>query len=383
MRRNMEGSPSMEGVGARRSVPGSGGPPSVPFGSRIGIRGGLSCSVEVMPEPRTLASRIARRENAEFVGRSANCWSPRPCSSRTRPPASCSSTAPAGSVRASCCARSAAVVIAPAGRRSRSTRVTCRPCRTPSSRRCAGAWKSERPLVLIDTYERMSALGGYLRSTLLPSLPAGAVVVVGGRDAPEPGWFEGGWETVALELALAPLSERERARCSPATGCDDARAAARSRAGQAACRWRCGSARPPLATTRVDARASGALRRICGGCPRPRSSSPTVRARVRRARGHSRAAGRRPARARRRAALRWLAGCAFADARAGGVTLHELVRRPLRAELQRARTDLRARVAVSLHSRALGDQLTIDLADLVEDPAVRAGYSWDGASTTT
>ena len=33
------------------------------------------------------------------------------------------------------------------------------------------------------------------------------------------------------------------------------------------------------------------------------------------------------------AALRWLAGCAFADERAGGVTLHELVRRPYRAEL--------------------------------------------------
>ena len=35
------------------------------------------------------------------------------------------------------------------------------------------------------------------------------------------------------------------------------------------------------------------------------------------------------------AALRWLAGCAFADARPGGVTLHELVRRPLRAALER------------------------------------------------
>ena len=37
-------------------------------------------------------------------------------------------------------------------------------------------------------------------------------------------------------------------------------------------------------------------------------------------------------------------------------------------------------MADSLHTRALaGDlALTIDLADLVEDPAVRAGYSWDG-----
>ncbi len=80
------------------------------------------------------------------------------------------------------------------------------------------------------------------------------------------------------------------------------------------------------------------------------------------------------------AALRWLAGCAFADARPGGVTLHELVRRPLRATLEPERERaLRARVADSLHARALDDlTLTIDLADLVEDPAVRAGYSWDG-----
>src|SRR5262245_1032597 len=32
-----------------------------------------------------------------------------------------------------------------------------------------------RPLLLFDTYERMSAAGGWLRQTLLPTLPAGAV----------------------------------------------------------------------------------------------------------------------------------------------------------------------------------------------------------------
>src|ERR687897_3647068 len=68
-----------------------------------------------------------------------------------------------------------------------------------------GAWDCERPLILLDTYERMSALGGYLRTRLFPSLPAGAVIVIAGRTAPEPGWFEGGWETLTLELALAPL----------------------------------------------------------------------------------------------------------------------------------------------------------------------------------
>ena len=82
------------------------------------------------------------------------------------------------------------------------------------------------------------------------------------------------------------------------------------------------------------------------------------------------------------AAMRWLAGSTFADARPGGVTLHELVRHALRAQLDpELERELRARVAESLHARALAGrlELTIDLADLVEDPALRAGYSWDGS----
>ena len=62
---------------------------------------------------------------------------------------------------------------------------------------------------------------------------------------------------------------------------------------------------------------------------------------------------------RRRAAPR-CAGSRAARSRtraAGGVTLHELVRRPLRAELREREParerELRARVADSLHARAL------------------------------
>src|SRR5688500_9916317 len=57
----------------------------------------------------------------------------------------------------------------------------------------APAREAERPLVIFDTWERMTALGGYLRRELLPSLSAKAVVVVAGRRPPEPAWFEGGW----------------------------------------------------------------------------------------------------------------------------------------------------------------------------------------------
>src|SRR6185436_14040259 len=71
---------------------------------------------------------------------------------------------------------------------------------------------------------------GYLRSTLLPSLPATAAVVIAGRDAPEPTWFEGGWETVAVELPLAALSEFEARALLVRQGLrDDPRAAAIAR----------------------------------------------------------------------------------------------------------------------------------------------------------
>ena len=55
----------------------------------------------------------------------------------------------------------------------------------------AAARDVERPLVLIDSYERMAALGGYLRRAVLPELPDATIVVIAGRRAPEPGWSRG------------------------------------------------------------------------------------------------------------------------------------------------------------------------------------------------
>src|SRR5438270_5062321 len=68
---------------------------------------------------------------------------------------------------------------------------------------------SKRPLILIDTYERMTALDGYLRRELLPSLPGEALVVIAGRGAPEAAWFEGGWDEVAREVELTALPDAD------------------------------------------------------------------------------------------------------------------------------------------------------------------------------
>ena len=79
----------------------------------------------------------------------------------------------------------------------------------------------ERPLILFDTYERMAAAGGWLRQSLLPALPEGAVVVIAGRRPPEPGWTQDGWERLTLQVELKPLLDEEAAALVTRHGVDD------------------------------------------------------------------------------------------------------------------------------------------------------------------
>ena len=58
----------------------------------------------------------------------------------------------------------------------------------------ARAHSFKRPLVVLDTYERMQALGGHLRREVLPGLPDETIVVIAGRGVPDAAWREGGWE---------------------------------------------------------------------------------------------------------------------------------------------------------------------------------------------
>ena len=88
------------------------------------------------------------------------------------------------------------------------------------------ARKQARPLLLIDSYERMTALGGFLRDQLLRSFPARTLVVIAGRAAPERSWFEAGWESVVLDVELGPLSEQEARDLLRARGVVEPRIAA-------------------------------------------------------------------------------------------------------------------------------------------------------------
>src|SRR3954447_11369800 len=62
---------------------------------------------------------------------------------------------------------------------------------------------------MFDTYQRMTAGGTYLRQRLLPSLPERSLVILAGRTAPEPEWFQGGWEQLTVEYELRPLEAED------------------------------------------------------------------------------------------------------------------------------------------------------------------------------
>jgi hypothetical protein len=257
----------------------------------------------------------------------------------------------------------------------------------------APAQELERPLVLIDSYERMAALGGYLRRGLLPELPDSTIVVIAGRRPPEQGWAEGGWESLTAELELEPLTDAESALLLEAHGVADP-----ARAGEIT-GWANGS---PLALT-LAAGADPDWSPLKEGERRE-----LMRALIRRLADSELDATHRDVVAVASIArvttvellrdvlpdvdaveaLEWLRTRTFTEPLGDGVTLHDLVRRSARADLhgrepERER-ELRRRIADHLYGRATsGDSLvTIDLSELVESREIRAFYSWSGTGRT-
>ena len=83
-------------------------------------------------------------------------------------------------------------------------------------------------------------------------------------------------------------------------------------------------------------------------------------------------------------AFSWLSGQPSAEPLGDGVTLHDLVGRAVRADLRRRspeiERDLRRRLVDALYARSAREgllRLTLDLQHLVQDPAIRWGFSWD------
>jgi hypothetical protein len=76
----------------------------------------------------------------------------------------------------------------------------------------AGMGDQDGLVLLIDGYEALDPLDGWVRSSFLPSLPGDAVAVLAGRDPPGASWrSDPGWRVLLAVHRLAELDETEAA----------------------------------------------------------------------------------------------------------------------------------------------------------------------------
>jgi len=251
-----------------------------------------------------------------------------------------------------------------------------------------GVQALERPLVMLDSYERMAAIGPHLRSTILPALPASALVVIAGRRAPEHAWLEGGWERVAVDLELAGMTRADGRRLLASRGVTDS-----ARAGLVL-EWAAGS---PLAMTLAADALHGDPAWTPTSDPEPTAlirrlarSSVSDEDDARYAEALSVAAIARVTTApllravlpevAAAEAMSWLDQRTFAERLGDGVKLHDVVARAVRRDLEQRAPDrargLRRRIADVLYARAIdgSPRLAIDLAHLVRSDIIRAHY---------
>ena len=67
--------------------------------------------------------------------------------------------------------------------------------------------RRERLLLLVDTYELLTPIDGWLREQFLPALPASVLVILAGRQPPTAPWrTDAGWQTMMRILPLRNLN---------------------------------------------------------------------------------------------------------------------------------------------------------------------------------
>ena len=69
---------------------------------------------------------------------------------------------------------------------------------------------TQRTVILIDTYEVLTPLDSWLRTTFLPQLPDTVLTVMAGRNSPDVAWQgDSGWQDLVRIISLRNLSQEE------------------------------------------------------------------------------------------------------------------------------------------------------------------------------
>lgn len=228
------------------------------------------------------------------------------------------------------------------------------------------------PLVALEDFHAHPGAAAFLRSTLLDSLPAGAVVLVESRRPPPADLLAGRLGSAVRTIELAPLDRTESLELLAGHGLagEGAEAVSDWAAGWPAALVLSAAGGPPSPAALIARLAGEELEEVGSAELAVAALKRTVDV------GSLEAAGAAdPAAALRR--LRRLSVCA---PRPHGVELHPLLRRALVEQLRSDSPDrereIRRRLADHLHLRSRsGDtwQL-VELAALIEDPTVRWGF---------
>jgi hypothetical protein len=252
-----------------------------------------------------------------------------------------------------------------------------------------GALQRERPLVVLDSFEHVESLGGYLRRVLVPALPAGAAVLIASRRAPGPEWGprgdDGGFVALSLDV-LDPDESTEVLRRQGVVGVAAERACGWARGNPLALELAAASARrdpdpgagaelgEELVTRLVEERLQGPHLATLATAAIARVTTPDLLA--------ASLVGADPD-----AEWEWLRERNFVEPRGVGVAPHELVREAIRACVRRDQPllerELRRRVADHLYEIATGPAGPLamtDLAELADSPALHWGFSWRASS---
>jgi hypothetical protein len=344
------------------------------------------------PPRRTIAARLADRDRRRFTGRVTELAFLDRCLDEADAPASVVHVSGPGGIGKSTLLRE---VARRAAERDRSCIAVdgreLGPAPGMLEAVIREAAQLSRPVVLLDSYERMTALDPYLRRELLPGLPDQALVVMAGRGTPDPAWFSGGWEAVSAHLDLGELSPADAQRLLAAHGLRDERV-------PGIIEWAAGSPlalalaadvattdegwnaarspdRPDLVRSLLHRLVETELRDIrpsaLGVAVVARSTTPQLLRAVLRDADSD-------------AEYRQLAELSVTEPVGEGIRLHELARKVLLADLRlrnpELERDLRGRIVDYLYARALGGEplVMIDMAHLLENPLLRWGFGWHG-----